>query len=390
MQIATTDLATTRALPGPAATSRPPRTLPWALERTDAVAARRLSGVQAARGVAALAVVATHAISHPMKEQGGILGVPGLYGVTLFFVISGYIMVRTTGDGTFSARTFLDRRLRRIVPLYYLACATLALAALVLPYSFRTTTIDGWHIVKSLLFVPAYAPKAPDEILPFYKLGWTLNQEMFFYVSFAALASLGVRGRVWMLTVLFSLLVAAGRLLTIGPAIPRFYTYPIIIAFVAGMWLARIRLAPDTRLSAPLAWMLLGVSVLSLAGLAAQHQLFVTHELAFILWLTATATVQMLVTILFIDRGGVAVPRWMAGAGDASYSLYLFHMFGIGFGLVVMNRLAPGQLPLAIAAAAAMAVAFGVVVHRLIEAPLMRWLTPRQPSTTSRVDVAAA
>jgi hypothetical protein len=51
---------------------------------------RRLSSVQAARGVAALAVVVTHSIAHPLEQQHGVVFLLGLYGVALFFAISGY------------------------------------------------------------------------------------------------------------------------------------------------------------------------------------------------------------------------------------------------------------------------------------------------------------
>jgi exopolysaccharide production protein ExoZ len=346
----------------------------------------RLDGVQAARGVAALAVVVTHSIAHPLGGEGELTLLLGLYGVALFFVISGYIMVRTTGTGAFDPFAFMNRRIRRIVPLYYIASAALALAAAVLPYSFKTTTLDSVHIFKSLLFIPNYSPRAPNEIIPFYKLGWTLNQEMFFYVVFAALSFLSARGRVWILTVFFGLLVVAGRILTIEAAIPKFYTYPIIIGFVLGMWLARFSFSTDWHLSRPLAKALFIASLVSLLGIAWNHHMYVTNEVVLIGWLCATAAVQLAVVVFYVDRGGARVHPWAIAAGDASYSLYLFHMFAIAGTLVIVAYLLPGQLALAILLAAVSAVACGLVVYRYVEATLIEWL---KPASTGRLVSAA-
>ena len=103
-------------------------------------------------------------------------------GVDLFFVISGFIMVYSSED-LFGARgawrTFLTRRLVRIVPLYWLTTAiTIPLMSL---------TVDWQSLLGSYFFIPYRAPS--NAIVPLHGVGWTLNLEMFFYVIFAAAIS---------------------------------------------------------------------------------------------------------------------------------------------------------------------------------------------------------
>ena len=60
---------------------------------------RRLYSIQYLRGLAAISVVIAHAGAHPISDPSYILDRLGQLGVTLFFVISGFIMVAITGTG---------------------------------------------------------------------------------------------------------------------------------------------------------------------------------------------------------------------------------------------------------------------------------------------------
>ena len=91
-------------------------------------------------------------------------------------------------------------------------------------------------LLLSLAFIPFYNP-ASHGLHPLYKLGWTLNYEMFFYVSFALLAVLRARQRVMVLTMAYLTLSLTGLLLHPESPIPAFYTSYMPLAFVAGAWL---------------------------------------------------------------------------------------------------------------------------------------------------------
>ena len=99
----------------------------------------KLNSIQYLRALAALTVVVAHAWDHPLPATPWPAAAMGEFGVALFFVISGYIMVAITGEGRFSAAQFLKRRAIRIVPLYWMATTLAALLALILPSLFKTT-----------------------------------------------------------------------------------------------------------------------------------------------------------------------------------------------------------------------------------------------------------
>ena len=107
------------------------------------------------------------------------------FGIHLFFVVSGFIMVRTArGFGSVrGSLVFLVRRLIRVVPLYWLMTSLVLVGALLAP-ELLNMPIGGLDVaVGSYLFVPVL--RAGGALRPVLGQGWTLDYEMFFYVLFA-------------------------------------------------------------------------------------------------------------------------------------------------------------------------------------------------------------
>ncbi|QQR37978.1 acyltransferase family protein [Devosia rhizoryzae] len=332
----------------------------------------KLHTIQYLRAIAALMVLASHALLYPLAEQTLLYGRLGWLGVILFFVVSGFIMVAVTGEGRFDAGKFMRRRILRVVPLYWAATALAAAAALILPSVFKTTVFDGEQLILSLFFIPFYNP-ASHGFHPLYKLGWTLNYEMFFYVCFAVLAFLGATTRVWVLTIAYLALAIIGMMFRPTDAIPAFYTSFMPLAFVAGAWLglAYIR-----------GWLsALRAEVLFLVGLVGVFGLFegfywdrglVEDQSAFVGLLSfAAATVALLVAR---ERQVPYLPT-LERLGDASYSIYLVHMFSVAAIAGVLLRMMGTDDPVLIFAAELAAIFGGVfvgyLIYRAIEKPLI-------------------
>lgn len=272
--------------------------------------------IQYLRGFAAIFVLASHALLYPLVERNLGFSRLGWLGVVLFFVISGFIMVVVTGEGRFSPVDFLRRRLIRVVPMYWGATLLAAGLALLAPQLFKTTVYDGGQLIMSLLFVPFYNPVS-EGIHPLYKLGWTLNYEVFFYVCFALLAFLGAEARVVWLTLAFSFLAVLGALFQPQPAIPQFYTSFMPLAFCAGAWLGLMTLRGRiSMLSVPA---ICAVALLGLVGLLegfwVDRNGLLEDGLAFI-GFVAFAVALMLVAIRLESR----LPRMalLERIGDAS------------------------------------------------------------------------
>jgi exopolysaccharide production protein ExoZ len=158
--------------------------------------AELISNIQALRAWAALGVV----FYHTAFVAPGV-GHTDFLGVTIFFVISGFITTHITRE---SAAGFMTARLVRIVPLYWIATlATLIWTGVGFANPFYTFPVWArllaisphallawfatqfsavfdrnmlYHLASSALFLPTTQP-------PVLGVGWTLNIEMFFYVA---------------------------------------------------------------------------------------------------------------------------------------------------------------------------------------------------------------
>ena len=331
--------------------------------------------IQYLRGLAAVLVLASHALLYPIVEHDLGFGRLGWLGVILFFVISGFIMVAVTGEGRFSALDFLRRRFIRIVPMYWGATLIAAAIALVAPNLFKTTVYDTGQLILSLLFIPFYNPVS-GSIHPLYKLGWTLNYEVFFYVCFALLAFLGAQSRVIWLTIAFSALALIGFIVQPEPAVLKFYTTFMPLAFCAGAWLGLATLrggikALPTKLIA-------AVMVLGLLGLAEGFWVdrgnLVEDGIAFIGFLAFASSL-----VLLAVRFEASIPRirLLELVGDASYSIYLVHIYevailaGLAFRLLDPHDLWADYFVAAVSIVGGTVA--GIVIYRLVEQPALRF-----------------
>ena len=147
--------------------------------------AGRLRALDAARGFAALYVVAYHMALMPTPP----LEVPawaarvllnGGTGVSLFFVISGFTMCLTMAGRAAepgAARQFYVRRFLRIAPLFYFWVA----ATLVRDYFTFGVLHTPREVLTSLTFAYQFVPGMQEG---FVWASWTLGVEMAFYLVF--------------------------------------------------------------------------------------------------------------------------------------------------------------------------------------------------------------
>jgi exopolysaccharide production protein ExoZ len=332
----------------------------------------QLLSIQYLRGLAALSVLATHALQWPLAEMNMGLLKTGRLGVDVFFVISGFIITTIAGDGRFDPRDFLIRRAFRIVPAYWTATLLVTILAVAIPTQFRTTvpTIEG--LVKSLLFIPSLEPKAPLLVL-----GWTLNFEVFFYLVFASLFFLGSKARTLVLLGTFALLVAIGQFVPGLSHVEAIYTSPSLIGFSFGTILAQAyqhpsfaRLCEQLRRAAIAAPCILLVAFYVVDWGGAEEIALWKHLL-----MSSTALSIVLLGLNYEAVGQIAYIRPFKYIGDISYSVYLFHLFSVGAIWAVAKRLFDIHQPFAYLGCAALVIlaglASGAVCHHFIERPFM-------------------
>lgn len=331
----------------------------------------RIRSIQYLRAVAALLVVVAHALLHPINHVDVTYRRMGSFGVLLFFVISGFIMVYTSGKDRFDAPAFLRRRAERVVPLYWLVTLGVALLAIAAPAFLRNTTFSWTQLAGSLLFIP-YA-RDNGEIVPLMKLGWTLNYEMFFYIVFAGCASLSAGRRVLVVTLLFVALTATGAAFTFTDTIPRFYTEELLLTFCVGMGVGLLYLrewrgvvsarAAPVWAAAALLFAALGFLIPQPTPLGPRTDAMFT-----------LAGAALLMLGLCLEKR-VPFSRIGLTLGDASYAMYLTHMYFVAAAIVIVRRFVGTAMPwLEVVSAIALSVVFAVPVYSFVERPIQRRL----------------
>lgn len=295
--------------------------------------------IQALRGIAALMVVAFHCWRElhwrgrlPDHDALAVFGIFD-FGVDLFFVISGFVMVHSTRNlagGWRAAGHFLRRRLLRIAPMYWGATLLFLLPLLAAPHLLRRSGYTAAYIAASFGFIPWQRPlDVVPSVSPIYGLGWTLNYEMAFYALLAALVGIGARRRVPIVCVVMLALAIAG--FAVPPTMPQayFYTRSLLLEFAFGA-MACVALQAGYRLSVPAALALIAAgTILWLAGGLALPLHDGTNNLRGLVWGPAAAAIvggAVLASPRSGPSGSPAVSFW-SRLGDASYSLYLSHLF---------------------------------------------------------------
>lgn len=307
---------------------------------------RTFQSVQVLRAVAALLVVYVHAMG-AVTTSADARATAGIFGVDLFFLISGFIVVRASRGR--SPGEFLKARLIRVLPPFYV----LSIPWLVMMTMGGHYWPDVWAATVTLW--PVY-----DKIVyPALGVGWSLCFEMLFYVCVAL--SLASRRFLW------ALLIGYAVALTILPGpLFTFLGHPLILEFLAGAAIgrwwdenARPRLGL-TLFMLGIGWWLAG-SVVS--PMFAEHPIEGTGSVLRLIAYGPAATLMLFGALSMEPLFAQPFFKPVAYLGLVSYSLYLVHTLTLKF-------LPPMPVPLSIA----LCVAAGIATYHLIEQPLLNAL----------------
>ncbi|UCI23304.1 acyltransferase family protein [Mesorhizobium sp. B2-8-5] len=332
-----------------------------------------IHSIQYLRGLAACAVVCFH-----VSEQFGGPFHVGAAGVDVFFVISGFIMWVTTAGRPADPWRFMGRRITRIVPLYWIVTLLTAAGILIKPQFFYGHFFSMANFVGSLFFLPVLQEGA---LHPIVIQGWTLCYEMMFYLVFTLVLFLGERWRFGVLVGALMAIVALHFVLPAGYA--HAFTDPVVLEFAAGVVVGRLWLQ-GTRLPLGVA---LAMAVLGFLLLAASP-LFDADMARALRWgLPATLIVAGAV---FAERARpfkpAALPSFL---GDASYSIYLWHVVA---GVLATGVVLRAGLPAVLQPATILAItlALSAVLYLIVEKPLIGVLHPQRPKGAVKASSAAA
>ncbi len=313
---------------------------------------KKLVGIQYLRGIAAIAVLIFH-----VGEQYDVPFRLGGAGVDVFFVISGFIIWATTSGPRMTVGDYFWKRLTRILPLYWIVLSVTWVSANAKPAFFYGHDASVENFVRSLVLLPKLQAGA---FHPVVLQGWTLSFEMFFYVVLGVLVPLAVASRIVWLAVSLSAFVLLGQVLDLGYV--GAFASPIVLEFVAGVLIAYAaeRSAPSQALAA-------GALVLAVAGFALSETLPELQRV--IAWgIPAALLVYAAVGLEPLLRRHPV--RLLVYFGDASYSIYLWHVW---VGMVATAILLRLGTPMSVQPAlqAFVMLAGSSLLYLLVEKPLL-------------------
>jgi peptidoglycan/LPS O-acetylase OafA/YrhL len=333
------------------------------------------------RGVAVLLVLIHHVAGYESKASPvPLLGehiTAGKSGVDLFFVISGFVMVTISGQShskDSKPMAFLVRRALRIYPLYWCYTFLALLIFLIFPHlSIRSDGLSTGRIAKSILLLP-------DQNVPIVGQGWTLIHEMNFYLTFAILLFFGSQARkiglvFWAGAVSIFSFFWKPTLIDFSPftiVLIQLVFSPLTLEFLAGCLIAHLIAEGIGQSKSVGIWtFFLGLLLLSMTWIPSISSMNLRREFCF--GLPATLMVYGAVTL---ERCvGFTGPKWLRSIGDASYSIYLSHIFTLSLCIVVWKRFEkPGYFDntFALTLMFAASIAIGILSYRHLEYPLIK------------------
>ena len=319
----------------------------------------RLHALQYLRAFAALAVVYSHIVIQVEPYQEWLLEF-GSFGVDIFFVISGFIMIYISKPTDTPTRFFINR-VRRVVPLYWFFTLLMGVILLLAPSLFKTTVFEWDALIMSLAFIPHFSVAQPDVVWPIVAPGWSLNYEMYFYFLFAVSLMFAAHLRVLFITAVISMVFIAAHLIPSDGAFTLFFRESMVFDFVTGMLLA-VAWKKGFRLTSNAGWLLILLGIVLLFARLPIPRFF-EFGLPSILVVTGC---------LFINVKHYPTASLV---GDASYALYLSHIFTLG----ALRKLLPpilGDVPFAaylfVFISLIICTIVSVVVHKFVDNWLLR------------------
>jgi peptidoglycan/LPS O-acetylase OafA/YrhL len=362
----------------------------------------RLPILTSIRFFAALHVVLFHLRATKITFQSGLMGSIaelGYTGVSLFFVLSGFILVYTYQGRDVPPEQFFRARFARIYPAYAFSLLLTAPFFVLGMYVFKVPFLiwSAAHPVVSALSVLALLQAwNPLGALAWNAVAWSLSVEAFFYTVFPlVLGWFARRGKsqIFLLLLLFwitSLTVSGGYMLLRPDGLAS-----VDSNVLNSPWLNVVKFNPLARLPEFLLGMCGGMLFLRNSVSRKWATPLVLGALAAILavaFFSPAIPYPILHTGLLSGVFGALIygfalgPSWanflntrlLVLFGDASYSLYLLHQTVLPpFFFRENGRLVHTTVPwIILAVAVAITVAIGV--FKFIEQPLRRKLNPRR------------
>lgn len=319
---------------------------------------KRLIELDGLRGIAALAVVVfhyTYQYNNIYEHSFSILGVfvLGLYGVNLFFMISGFVIYWTISR-TISPIDFIWSRASRLYPVYWAALTITFLVVSVFSLPGRERDLNTFFANLSMF----------HEYLGYTHIDgvyWTLTLELAFYVWIVIIFSIGqIKNieKILIIWVVIASFVSIEKLnVVFDPRFTKMFLLDYIEFFAAGVCFYSYRGKMHTM------W---------------THLLFIITILAVCVGFPTKMSVLFLsfyfvFYLVITNRAGFLRNKVILYIGGISYSLYLVHQ---NIGYIIINKFYQYNIDplLGISSAILISIILAHLLTRYIERPSLKYL----------------
>lgn len=270
--------------------------------------------LQELRGMSACLIVLSH-----ITLYENLIGTSwGGYGVMMFFLLSGFLVVHSTEN---NQKNFLFKRIIRIIPLYYCVTFFTYFLACIKPVWFNTTVANPNNLLKSLLFIPYANPNG--FVRPILDVSWALFPEVWFYIVFFIAMKISHKYRAVITSCFFMIIYLVGIIVWNNNSI--FNQYKLsMVSLVCGVSLyyvwKKIMKNYIGKIN-PIIVKLLLVSFFFISGLIFNFATISGYSItAFLL------PILVFYSFLYFD-GYLHKSKFFSWIGTISYSLYLTHEF---------------------------------------------------------------
>ena len=317
--------------------------------------------------------------------------VHGGEGVTIFFVLSGFILAynyrtKVTGDN-FNFKSYLMNRFARVYPVYFVAMV------IGIPFMILHAKNMGIHYNPAYLGADAVARFGLLHAwYPYFNShphwltqGWTLSVEFLFYLAFPFLLRVIDSGKkdiiaIWLIGVTMSWLPRMLIMRQLGnDGIDIVQQFPLLRLpeFVVGICSFYIfdQIKSNRK-------MLTTMKIASVLGLLAIFSQAFSYGESPLCLLTVIASSAMIIGLAGETQVGEPskLRKFFIFLGEASYSLYLMHGFVILLTFKGLERILHNNAEtsyLAFGVALVVTIAVSGLCYRFVEEPARKWLRSR-------------
>ncbi|WP_338555994.1 acyltransferase [Erwinia sp. E_sp_B04_7] len=301
----------------------------------------------------------------------------GQLGVFMFFMTSGYLTAslhwRDFGEGRVA--NFIKGRLIKLLPVYYLFTLVTIIFWIINPDWFPSISLTPADNLLSLIFIPSVFSQELNSLTPVLSVGWIFCYEILFYAIFSIGLLFARRSGLTWIFLSMLVLAAASQTLHYDNLWFRFYTNPIILYFLSGVFC----FALQPRLSIPWYHNRYSLFTVSLLIIMATAYLQGIAQL-----MVLTIAFFLLTFFSFNTRKASHTGRTLTAIGLASYSIYACHvllMGGLKKALTFFTPEGSGNVTMfmSVAVLTLCSVALGYLIYRLVErrASFMLWTKVR-------------